>query len=278
MVSEKNIKAANELKEEMQKYPVIGVLDMYKLPARQLFEIREKLRGMAKIRMLKKNIIKRALKEMQLKNISELEKYIQGEPAILFSQENPFKLAKIIDSSKSSAFAKEGDVAPKDIVVRAGQTSLPAGPAIGELQKAGLPVMVEEGKIAVKQDTVIAREGDVIDKLKADALAKLGIEPMEIGLNLLAVWEQGVIYPKDILFIPAEKYLEDLKEAFGKAFNLSVAINYYTPENITFLLSKAHSEAKALEINAGVVSPENITFLLSKANTEAKSLENKLSL
>ena len=81
-----------------------------------------------------------------------------------------------------------------------------AGPAIGELQKAGIPASVEGGKIAVKKDTVVVRAGEKISKEVADALAKLGIEPMEIGLDLLAVLDGGTIYKKDILFIPKEKF------------------------------------------------------------------------
>lgn len=278
MVSKKNIQDAKKLKEEIKKYPVIGILDMYKLPARQLFEIREKLRGLAKIRMFKKRVIERVLNETGFSGISELTKYLQGEPAVLFTKENPFKLAKIIESSKSTALAKEGDIAPKDIIVKAGPTSIPAGPAIGELQRAKIPVVVEGGKISVKEDTVIAKKGEVIDKLKADVLAKLGIEPMEIGLNLLAVWENGVVYPQDILFIPPEKYLENLKDAYTKAFNLSIAINYYTPSNIIFLLSKASSEAQNLGVNIHFHSPETIKTLLAKASSEAMALESRISL
>ncbi len=278
MVSKKKIKTVQEVKEMLKSYSVVGILDMHKLPARQLHEIRGKLRGEAIIKMVKKRLINIILKECGLNGIENLEKYVQGQPALLLSNTNPFKLAKKISESKSSAFAKEGDIAPKDIVVKAGPTPLPPGPAIGELQKLKLPVAVEGNKIVVKQDTVVAKKGDVISKELADVLMKLGIEPMEIGLNLLAVWEDGLVYDKDILFTPPEKYIEDLKDAYTKAFNLAFNIRYYTKENIVLFLQKAHNEAVSLAIDRNFVAKETIKPLLLKAKSHMEALKNKLNI
>ncbi len=121
MVSERKKEEVRRLEEELKKYPVIGLLDMFKLPAKQLQEIREKLRGKAKIKMMKKSVIKIAMENVDRKGIKELEKTIQNQPALLFSETDPFELARTIESSKSSAAAKEGDIAPKDIVVKAGK-------------------------------------------------------------------------------------------------------------------------------------------------------------
>ena len=273
MVSEKKVKAVQELKKELKGWPVIGVIDFYKLPARQLFQIKQKLRGKAVIRMVKKRLIIRALEEAGLTGLKDLEKHVHGSPALLLSKEDPFALARIIEKSKSGAPAKPGDIAPHDIMIPAGPTSLSAGPAIGELQKAKLPVGVEDGKIAVKKDTVIAREGEEIPKLISDVMAKLGIEPMEIGLDLKAVWESGTIYQKDILFIPVEKYLEDIQAAHSNALSLTLSINYLTKENVPLLLGKAHREAVSLALEAGVLTKETLEPLLARADAQAHAVK-----
>lgn len=273
MVSEKKKQTLKEIREELSKYPVIGIIDMYKLPGRQLHDIRNKLRKDAVIRMVKKRIILFALKDCGLKGIDELEKHIKGEPALMFSKTNPFKLARTISESKSKAFAKEGDIAPMDIVVRAGPTSLPPGPVIGELQRAKIPASVEGEKIAVREDTVVAREGDTINRTLADVLAKLNIEPMEIGLSLNAVWENGYVYSRDILFTPVEKYLDDMKTASSQAFNLAYNVNYYTKENIPLFLSKAHQEALALAMEANFITKETADKLLVKAKAQAETIK-----
>ncbi len=272
MVSEKKIQEAKEIGGFIEKYPVVGILNMHKLPSRQLHAIKEKMKGKAKIRMAKKKLMERVLKEAKKEGVGKLEVYLKEQPAFLFSSSNPFELARTLTASKSKASAKAGDIAPADIMIPAGPTSIPAGPAIGELQKAGLPTGVEGGKIAVKKDTIIVKAGEPIRKEVADVLAKLGIEPMEIGLDLLAVWDNGTIYEKAILFVPAEKYLDELKAGFVYGLNLSVKINYYTSDNIKVFLSKAYQEGYSLAIKAGYLTKDTIGPILAKAQAEAEAV------
>jgi len=271
MVSQKKIQTVKEIGEILEKYPVVGIVDMFKLPGRQLHYIRNKLRDQAKIRMVKKRLMKLALEKRE--GFAGLSQYIQGEPSFIFSNINAFKLAKMISESKSQAPAKEGDIAPRDIVVKAGPTTLSAGPVIGELQRVKISCTVEGEKISIKQDTTVVKEGETINKNLADVLTKLGIEPMEIGLNLIAAWEEGIIYPKDILFVSQDEFLEDLRQTSQKAFNLSININYFTQENISYLLSKAHNESQSLAINAGIINTDTIKTLLAKTSLETQSLE-----
>jgi large subunit ribosomal protein L10 len=278
MVSEKKKQTVKEVMELIHKHKVIGILDMHKLPAKQLYELRKKLKSHAMIRVVKKRVIKLVLSDSKLNGIEQLTEKMRWEPGLLFSNENPFKLAAMLGESKSTAAAKPGDIAPHDIEIKAGPTSLPVGPAIGELQRLKIPAGVEGDKIVVKKDTIIVKNGEVIQKPVAEVLAKLGIEPMEIGLNLLAVWENGIIYPKDILSIPPSKYLEDLKLAHSRAFNLAFSINYYTSQNIPLFLSKAHREALSLADSAGIVLPETIPGLFAKAKAQHDVLEGKVNI
>ncbi len=276
MVSEKKKQTAKEVKELMHKHKVIGILDMHKLPAKQLYEMRKKLKGHANIRVVKKRVIKIALADAKLEGLEQLTEKMQREPGLLFTNENPFRLAAMLNESKSIAPAKPGDIAPHDIEIKAGPTSLPVGPAIGELQRLKIPAGVEGDKIVVKKDTVIVKAGEVIQKPIAEVLAKLGIEPMEIGLNLIAAWENGIIYGKDVLSIPPSKYMEDLKLAHSRAFSLAFSINYVTKQNIPMFLSKAHREALSLADSAGIILPETITGLFAKAKAQHDALEEKV--
>jgi large subunit ribosomal protein L10 len=276
MVSEKKKQTLKEVEKYIGKYPVIGLIDMHKMPARQLQEMKNTLRGKTVIKMVKKRLIKLALGKSKNTTLKAMEDCIQHEPALIFSQINPFELANIIDSSKSPAPAKPGDIAPIDIVVKAGPTKLKPGPVIGELQKVKLPVTVQGDKIAVKNDYILLKKGDKISKEHSDVLSKLGIEPMEIGLNLVAVYESGLIYKKDILFIPAEKYVDDLKSAFTAAFNLSFNANYITNYTLPVMISKAHSEALALASSANIMTKETTGLVLGKAHNQMLTLKSMI--
>ncbi|MCK5023617.1 MAG: 50S ribosomal protein L10 [Candidatus Aenigmarchaeota archaeon] len=275
MVSERKKLAVVELKALLGKYSVIGMLDMNKLPGRQLHDIRDSLKGKAVIKMFKKNVIKLAIEQSKINGMDKLEKEIKNQPAFLFSDLNPFELAKIIDSAKSPAPAKPGDIATVDIVVKEGPTNLPPGPAIGELQRIKLPAGVEGDKIVIKKDTVVAKEGEEIGKNVADVLMKLGIEPCEIGLNLIAVCDNGTIYGKDILFVPTEKYENDLIGAYQKAFNLAINMGIPTVETLPILISKGYSEALSLAMEANIMTKETVGNLLAKATAQADALNDK---
>jgi large subunit ribosomal protein L10 len=273
MVSQKKVQAVKEVSEQLKQHPVIGVLDMFKLPARQLHQIRNRLRGKAMIRMVKKRLIALALKESGLRGAESLGEKLQGEPALIMTDMNPFKLAHLISESKSEAPAREGDIAPRDIVVRAGPTPLPPGPVIGELQKARIPAMIEGDKIHIREDTTIAREGDVIDAPLAGVMAKLGVMPMEVGLNLLAAWEKGEIYDREILFIPQEAYVNDLVAAHQRAFSLSLNTGWPARETLPLLLGRAHQEARSLAMAAGILTSETVKPLLARAKAQADALK-----
>ena len=273
MVSNKKKETLKSLMKQLDQYPVIGILDMHKLPGKQLHQIKEQLKGKAVIRMVKKRVIKLAMEQSKKQNLVKLTEEIKNQPALLFSEGNPFELAQTIAKSKTKAPAKAGDIAPENIVIPAGPTNLPPGPAIGELQRLKIPAGVEGDKIAVKKDTTIAKKGDTISPELADLLPKLGIEPMEISLNLLAIWDEGTVFGKDILFIPQEHYIEQLQAAYARSFSLAIGIGYVTKETVPLLVTKAHREAVALALAAGIITDETLGPILAKAKAQADALK-----
>ena len=276
MASESKKKEMKEVAAELKKYSTIGILDMHRLPARQLLNIRNKLRGKAVIKMVKKRLIAFALKESKMAGLEGIAPFLQGEPALLLSNEEPFRLARLITDSRSKAAAKPGNKAPSDIVIRAGITSIAAGPAIGDFQRLKIPAMVEAGKIAVRKDTVVAKEGDEISKDVAAMLGKLGIEPMEVGLNLVTLWEKGLIYDRDLLLKPVSAYVADITSCHSRAFGLSVSICYVTKGNVEFLVAKGHREALGVAKTANILTSETVKPLIAKADAQAEAVKGMM--
>tara|TARA_Y100000034_G_scaffold129454_1_gene185920 strand:- start:959 stop:2065 length:1107 start_codon:yes stop_codon:yes gene_type:complete len=247
MVSEKKQQEVKELKELMLKYKVISVGDITSLPSKQFQNIRKKLKGKVIIKVTKKRLIKKVIASIKEKDFKPLEKYLEKVmPVLLFTNEDPFRLYKLLKKSKSKAAAKPGQIAPNDLVVEAGPTNFTPGPIIGELGQVGIIASVENGKIAIKKDKVLVKEGDEIDEKKASILAKLGIEPMEIGLNLKVVYDDGTLYEKSVLDFDEDKLVSDIKIAHQNALGLAMKIGYTTKETIKLLISKAAAQAKAL--------------------------------
>ena len=279
-VSEYKKKIVQDMTKLMRQYNIIGMVNMENMPAPQLQAMRSDLRGKIDMFMTKKRLMRIAIEKLkdEKKGIEELEKYFEGMPALIFTNENPFKLSKLLQKSKTKAPAKAGQTAPEDIVVNKGPTPFAPGPVISELSAVGLKVGVESGKVAVKEDTVIVKKGEKISPKVAEVLTRLDIKPMEVGLGLVAAYEDGIIYQKDILAVDEKEYNNNINLAATQAFNLAFNITYVTKDNISLLISKSFSDAKALGISQEILDKGIIESLLSKAENEMLSLKNTTNI
>jgi large subunit ribosomal protein L10 len=264
-----------EFVELLNEYPIIGAVNLENVPAKQMQNMRDTLRDTAVIKMTKRNLIKIAIEKVKDKKIGieKIEENLKGMPALLFTKKNPFSLYKTLEKNKSSMPAKAGQIAPKDIIVPAGATNFSPGPIIGELGAFKIKTTIENGKVAIKNDSIVAKEGDVISPKLAEILTRLGIEPMELGLNITAIYENGIILKKDVLAIDESAYINNIKMLASEAVNLAVFIAYPASEVKEMLISKAHSEAYNLAIFAGITNKETTPKLLSKAESQMLALK-----
>ncbi len=270
--------AVDEFIRLCREYPIIGAVNMENLPTKQLQNMRAQLRGKVVLKMNKRRIMTLALKEAakDKKGIDDLIPYLKGMPALLFTKDNPFSLFKTLKKNKSTAPIKAGQRAPKEIIVPAGPTGFAPGPIIGQLGSAGIAAGIENGKVAIKKDSKVASEGDEIDAELAGILTRLGIEPMEIGLDLIATYEDGNIFTKDVLAIDEDEYMDNLANAHRWAFNLAMECGIMTRDTTELMLTKAFTDAKALAVETGIYADAVMSLLLSKAHSQMMGLKAKV--
>lgn len=279
-VAESKKKIVKEMTDLAKKYSILALVNMENLPAPQLQTMRSELRGKIEIYMTKKRLMKIALESLkdEKKGIEIIAQHFQGMPALIFTNENPFKLSKMLQKSKASAPAKPGQIAPDDIVVKKGPTPFAPGPVISELSSIGLKVGVEGGKVAVKEDTVVAKKGEKIKPKVAEILTRLDIKPMEVGLGLVAAYEDGLIYTKDVLEVDEQAFNDKINLAALQAFNLAFNVTYITKDNAVPLISKAFNDAKALGVAQKIFDKGIVEDLLSKAEMEMLSLKGTANI
>lgn len=280
MVSEA-VKAVKEreverIAAEIRAARVIAIAALSNFPSKNLQVIRKKLRGSAKITVSKSSLIGRAF-EKAGRN-AELLKHLQGPCALIFTELSPFKLHRILKQSKGKAAAKPGQIAPYDLVVPAGETNIPPGPALGELKQAGINAAIQGGKVVVLKDSVVTKKGEPVSEAAARGLAKLGVEPFEIGLGIAAALEGSDIYTSAVLGIDEQKLLADMAAASASAFNLSVSAAYPTKRNINVILQKAMRESRALALGAGIYERDVIDAIIARANAQALALKSKANV
>lgn len=273
------IKEVEYLANLLRKYRVIAIADLTKLPSAQLQEIRKALRNKAYMRVTKNTLMAKAIDKIMnyKKGIEKLKEYLKGSNIFLFTDMNPFELYMLLEKYKIPAYAKPGDIAEKEIVIPAGNTGIPPGPIFSVFGKLKIPTKVQEGTIWVAKDTVAAKPGDKISPELASLLQKLEIMPIEIGLKLKAVYEDGVILKPQDLKLDVEEYRKRIEEAFLNAYRLGVGIVFPEKSVIEAALIKAQMNALALAAEAAVVMPETLPYVLMKALTAANTLASILA-
>jgi large subunit ribosomal protein L10 len=266
-----------ELTNLLTKNRVVGIIEVGGIPAPQMQQMRKSLHGAATVRSAKNNLLIRALDEAEkeAKGVSGLKDHVKGQSAIIATEMNPFKLFSKIKESRTMAPAKGGETATHDIEVKEGDTPFKPGPIVGELQKVGIPAAILEGKVVVKSNKVVVPQGERIPAEVAQMLTRLEIFPIEIGMTLNGVFEDGSIFSPDVLDINIDEFLGQMRQASNDAFNLAITAGWVTKETIQPLLMKAHHNAFTIALEMGIVNKETIKHLISKANTQMLALKNK---
>ena len=241
-----------DLSNSISDAKTLMIVNIKDLPSKQFQEIKKSIREHANVKVAKKNILLRALKKIGKESILELEKHVKADCAIIISDLEGYELARVLSKKKTPVFAKAGQIAPDDIEIKEGTTELVPGPAISELGALGLEVGVEDGKIAIKKSKIVITEGQTINEGAASIFQKLNIQPFEVGLNAIAVYdvESEKIYIKPE--IDSEKYAAELSGAAGRALGFAQKIIYYSKETIGYFLAKANAENESLGKNIKV--------------------------
>ncbi len=266
------------LSESIRTSRVVGIVSISGLPAPQFQQIRKKLNGVAQIHVSRAKLIKLALVEAEkdVKGLSQLEELVsRDQTAVICSNQNPFALFRTLAENRTRLAAKGGEIAPDDIEIKAGDTAFKPGPVVGDLQKAGLPASIEGGKVVIKKDKLLVKKGEVISPVIASALTKMEIFPLTASLDVKAMFEEGLLYRKEILDVDQTQFLAELALASRQALSLAVKGGYFTPESVKVMLGDAHKNAVNLSVNADIPTKETVKFLLSKASAQASALKSK---
>ncbi|MBO3762845.1 MAG: 50S ribosomal protein L10 [Candidatus Brockarchaeota archaeon] len=267
----KKEKRVEELVTLINSYKYVIAIDASSLRTKVINEMRDIFRGRVKFKFEKPSLFMRAAKKTGNKALVELAtKYTQGSVLLAFTNEDPFKLSREFVRNALSLPAKAGNIIEEDLVVKPGNTGLPPGPMISELNEVGIPTRIDKGSIWVTKEVVVARAGEKINVKLAAALSKLGLKPIRMYLKPRAALVDDVIVEGTLLVTEPEKIFNELIEANKKYIILAAEISYFTKDTLPLLLAKAHREAQILSLETSIVTEDNIVQLLQIA--ENKSL------
>jgi large subunit ribosomal protein L10 len=124
------------------------------------------------------------------------------------------------------------------------------------------------GKITIKKDTTVVKEGEAISADLAAMLPKLEILPMIVGMDAKAVYGDGIVYSRSVLDIPDDYYSNMFATAAHDALAVAVEIAYPAKETMPTLIAKAYRSAYSLSVEAAIPTKETIGALFAKADSQ----------
>ncbi len=237
-----------EIQKQVEQYPVVAVASIRGLPARQYGAIKKKTRGKVVIPFARLSLIRRAIEQSKrAEELKPIEAALGDGCVLVLTELDAFKLYQLFKQNKSKTAAKPGAIAPADLSVQAGETSLTPGPVLTELKQVGIQAKIQGPKVVITKDAVVTKKGAVVTEGAAKILAKLGVEPFEVGIMVQKVLDRGTLYDGGVLNIDEAAVLQSLVQAHQEALNVAVFAEIYNEASTPLILSKAEREALALK-------------------------------
>jgi len=267
----------DHLVELFKKYKVVAVIEVAHINDKQIQDVRKKLRDKAIFRMSKKSLQIRAIekfkKESKKPNLDELTKNIAAQTSFAFTNMDPFELKRIFEENKWMVPAKPDEETPVDIWVPEGDTGLPTGQVISELNMTlRLPTRIQNDTIWVREETKTHSAGDFVSIKQAAVLKKLGIRPVESIIKIHFAWNDGEIIPDEVLYMDMEALQQEVLSCYYDAQKVALELGVIDTETLEPLVQKASREAINLLIELDIFDDSLVDEYVRRAERNANAI------
>ncbi|TFK40149.1 60S acidic ribosomal protein P0 [Crucibulum laeve] len=238
-----------KLKELLDKYPSIFLVNVDNVGSNQMHQIRVALRGKGVVLMGKNTMVRRALRTI-LSDFPQFERllpYVRGNIGFVFTSGDLKEIREIIVANKVAAPARAGAFAPKDVTVPAGNTGMEPGKT-SFFQALGIPTKIARGTIEIVSDVKVVVAGTRVGTSEATLLNMLNISPFTYGMSVVQIFDQGNIFSPDVLDIDEKELVDRFLSGIKTIAAISLALNYPTIVSITHSLVNAYKNLLAVSL------------------------------
>lgn len=242
-----------ELLDENNKILIVGVDNVQ---SQQIHNIRISLRGKATMLMGKNTMMKKVLSDRAAKGgdrdkllFQKLvqDKLLQGNVGMIFANGDLTELKSIIEKEKVQAPAKQGSMAPCDVVVPAGNTGLePTKTTFFQALNIGTKIV--KGTVEILKDEKIITHGHKVTSSEAALLQMLGIKPFWYGLQILHVYDNGSVYGAAVLNMTDDDMREKVQSGIANIAALSLALGIPTKASFPHVVVNAFKDILAISV------------------------------
>lgn len=256
-----------KLVDLVENSPVALLVCVDHVGSKQMQNIRLKLRGDCTVLMGKNTMIRKALRmrmeamtaedeEADTSALHNLRAAINGNIGFIFCQSEGSleKAREALNIFVVPAAAKAGIIAPIDVVIPAGPTSLEPSQT-SFFQALNIATKIVKGAIEITTECKVCVTGEKVSLSAQALLNKMGIRPFEYGMKVIAAFQEGQVFAAEVLDIDdnimISKFLRGVSHA--AAFGREVGIP--TEAGLPHMMTKAFKNIVAtcveIDFNGG---------------------------
>jgi len=238
-----------KLKELLNKYPSIFLVNVDNVGSNQMHQIRVALRGKGVVLMGKNTMVRRALRTI-LSEYPQFEKllpHIRGNIGFVFTAGDLKEVRSIITSNKVAAPARAGALAPVDVTVPGGNTGMEPGKT-SFFQALGIPTKIARGTIEIVSDVRVVVAGTRVGSSEATLLNMLNISPFTYGMSVIQIFDNGNTFSPDVLDIDEQELVDRFLSGIKTIAAISLALKYPTIVSVSHVLVNAYKNLLALSL------------------------------
>jgi large subunit ribosomal protein LP0 len=246
-------KTMNELLDENDKILIVAVENV---TSAMLQGIRMSLRGKASMLLGKNTMMKKVLSQRQesgndrdkmLYQRLVSEKLIQGNVGLIFTNANLGDIKAVLDANKIQAPARQGSVAPVDVLIPAGNTGLePTKTSF--FQALNIQTKITKGTVEIMKDVQIIKQGDKVGSSEATLLQMLNIKPFFYGVAIQDVYDNGSVYGAWVLDIKDEDMEAKVGSAIANVAAVSLGLGIPTKASFPHLVLNAFKNLLSISV------------------------------
>lgn len=255
-----------KLNKYLTQYSRVVFCKMDNVRSQQIHDVRRDLRGKAAFLMGKKTLQAKVVanraeadgasaNDQLFHTKCEQLSLLTGNTGLLFTNCEIAEVSAILDRYRVQAPARVGAVAPCDVVIPAGNTGMEPT-ATSFFQALNIPTKINKGTVEIIGDKKVLSEGDKVDNSTAALLQKLKISPFYYQVEIMNVWDRGIVFTKKDLSVTDAQIEKFLIEGISSIAALSLGAGIPTAATFPVMLTDAFKSLLGASIASDYVFEE----------------------
>jgi len=274
-VREKKSAYFKKLTGLLQEYKKLFVVGLDMVGSKQVQTVRLQLRGKGEMLMGKNTMIRKCIRDNleEMPHLEALIPIVEGHSAFVFVKNDFEEIREIIKKNCVGASARAGVVAPIDVTIPKGVTTLqPTETSF--FQALNISTKITKGNIEILSDVEIIRKGRKVMPGEAALLQKLGVKPFTYGLEIMSVYEDGAVFDPSILDLSETDVLQKFQSGVNNVAAVSLASGYPTIASVAHSFINGYKNVLYIALSTDYVYPlaKDIKAFLSDPEAVARAL------